>query len=85
MMKLMLAIEAGAKLAKRFGVGVKDIRHLHKAFKKNKLDPKDTPEGQFDYVRLAGFVSFSVSLVFGILYAFGKIDAEVYEKLKEIL
>jgi len=85
MMKIMLLIEAGAKLAKRFGVGVKDIKHLHKALKKNKLEKNYTPEGKYDYVRLAGFVSFSVSLLFGILYAFGKIDAEVYKKLMEIL
>ena len=84
-MKFVMAIEAGMKLAKRFGVGVQDIKHLHKALKKNKLDPKDTPEGDLDYVRLAGFVSFLLSLVFGIAYAFDKIDAEVYKKLMEIL
>lgn len=84
-MKIIMAIEAGAKLAKRFGIGIKDIKHLHNALKKNKEDKSDTPEGEIDYVRLSGFISFLLSLAFGIAYAFDKIDQDVYNKLMDIL
>jgi len=84
-MKIIMAIEAGVRLAKRFGIGIKDIKHLHNAIKKNKQDPAVTPEGEVDYVRLSGFISFILSVAFGIAYAFDKIDQEVYNKLIEVL
>lgn len=84
-MKIVMLIEAGLKLAKRFGIGVSDIKHLHKAFKKNKLEENDTPAGQYDYARLTGFITLAVALVSGIFYAFGKIDEEVYNKLLDVL
>jgi len=79
-----MLIEAGLKLAKRFGIGMSDIKHLHKALKKNK-EENDTPKGEYDYARLTGFITFAVALVSGILYAFGKIEEQVYHKLLEIL
>jgi len=82
-MKIVMLIEAGMKLAKRFGLGVKDIKHIHNLFKKNK-EANDTPEGEYDYARLVGTGVAVLSIVFGILYAFGVINEEVYAKLLEV-
>ena len=79
-----MAIQAGLQLAKRAGIGVKDIKHLHKALKKNKQDSTHTPEGEVDYVRLLGLLTTVAGIVAGILYSFGKIDAETYSKLMDV-
>jgi len=83
-MKIVMAIQAGLQLAKRAGIGVKDIKHLHKALKKNKEDESTTPKGEIDYVRLTGFLTTLLGLIAGLLYSFGKIDAETYSKLMEV-
>jgi hypothetical protein len=84
-MKILAILSAAKEIAPRLIQGVKDIKHLHKALKKNKESGEFVQEGQIDYVRLFAFVTTVASTVFGVLYAFGKIDAETYERLLEVL
>jgi len=84
-MKIILFAEAAAKVAKRFGVGIKDIKHVTKALKINRVDTTETPAGELDYSRLLGFITTVVSIIAGVAYSFGKIDQEVYDKLIKVL
>ena len=83
-MKIIVLIQTILNLAKRYGVGIADIKYLFNALKKNK-EANDTPEGEYDYARLLGLATSILSIIFGVLYAFGKLDAEVYNKLIEVL
>jgi len=83
-MKIVMLIQTVLKLSKRFGIGLADVKYLFNALKKNK-ESNDTPEGEYDYARLLGLATSILSIIFGILYAFGKLDAEVYNKLIEVL
>jgi putative Mn2+ efflux pump MntP len=83
-MKIVMIIQTVLNLSKRFGVGLSDIKYLFNALKKNK-EANDTPAGEYDYARLLGLATSILSIIFGILYAFGKLDAEVYNKLIEVL
>ena len=83
-MKIILLIQTVLNLSKRFGIGLADVKYLFNALKKNK-EANDTPEGEYDYARLVGLYISILSIIFGILYAFGKIDPEVYNKLIEVL
>ena len=84
-MKIILLAETVVKIAKRFGVGVKDIKHITKALKINRADTTETPKGELDYSRLLGFITTVVSIIAGVAYSFGKIDQEVYDKLIKVL
>jgi hypothetical protein len=87
-MKLLAIVTAAKRLApvaKRVLKGVKDIKHLHKAIKENKADGSAVPVGQVDYVRMIALGATVLTLVFGILAAFGVIDSETYQRLLDVL